>query len=149
MFYIILWPRVGAWYFVYGISLSFRKYDLSDVTSSVNTLDSSSRDKAQLAELCQHASQLPIFPGEDVSKQLHCSGSNGLSWIPRPEEVQVQKKAGKASRSSNGCPKRPRIAQLEDKTGPAGVDDTKDLSDKLGSYPKKCDPHGNKIFSIN
>ncbi|XP_021679381.2 uncharacterized protein LOC110664131 isoform X2 [Hevea brasiliensis] len=109
------------------------------VTSTANFLESTPLNKAPDSELCRHASQLPSFLSEGVSKQRRCDGANGPSRVPRPEEVQVQRKSGQMSRSGSGCHKRPWIALSEDTTGPAAVDDTKVPSDKLGSHPTKCD----------
>ncbi|KAJ9173663.1 hypothetical protein P3X46_016776 [Hevea brasiliensis] len=109
-------------------------------TSSVNFLESTPLDKVPGSELCQHASHLPSFPSESVSKQRHCSGANGPSRVvPTPEKAHVQRKSGQMSRSGSGCHKRPQIALLEDTKGPVVVDVMKDPSDKLGSHLTKID----------
>ncbi|KAG5228302.1 UPF0706 protein [Salix suchowensis] len=92
-------------------------------------------------EHCEQVIQRPSIPIRDISEQLHCVGSNGPSWIPRPEEVQVQRRGGKVPRSSGGYSKRPRLSPSEDSTGPDGVDNSKEPSDKLGSNPTKSDSH--------
>ncbi|KAF2321254.1 hypothetical protein GH714_037364 [Hevea brasiliensis] len=109
-------------------------------TSSVNFLESTPLDKVPGSELCQHASHLPSFPSESVSKQRHCSGANGPSRVvPTPEKTHVQRKSGQMSISGRGCHKRPQIALLEDTKGPVVVDDMKDPSDKLESHLTKID----------
>ncbi|CAK7335615.1 unnamed protein product [Dovyalis caffra] len=118
-------------------SLFAQKDEMSSITAS----ESTSWERVSPLEHRKQVIQMPSLPNGDTSKQLHCGGSNGLSWIPRPEEVQVQRRGGKVSRNSSGCSKRPRLSPLEDSTGPAGADDPKDSSDKLGPNPTKSDSH--------
>lgn len=120
---------------------------MADETSSLTALESISWEKVLPLEHREDVIKKPSSPIGDISKQLYCSGSNGPSWIPRSEEVQVQRRGGKVTRSSSGCSKRPRLSPLEDSTGPAGVADPKDSSDKLGSHPTEIDCNG-KPFSL-
>ncbi|KAJ6701784.1 F22C12.19 [Salix koriyanagi] len=103
--------------------------------------ESTSWERVLPVEHCEQVIQRPSIPIRDISEQLHCVGSNGPSWIPRPEEVQVQRRGGKVPRSSGGYSKRPRLSPSEDSTGPDGVDNSKEPSDKLGSNPTKSDSH--------
>ncbi|GAV76139.1 hypothetical protein CFOL_v3_19614 [Cephalotus follicularis] len=102
-----------------------------DTTSAVTASQSASWDKFPDTEICRLSCQ-----GVGVSEQLHLRGTDGLLSTSQPDTVQVQRKAGKVSRSNSGCSKRPRIAHLEDSMSLAAVDDVKDMSD--GSYPTTC-----------
>lgn len=72
-------------------------------------------------------------------------------------DAQLQRKTAKVSRSGNGCSKRPRlVAQMEDSMSLAGVDDKKDMTDKLESNPTRCTSPGKissamacSLFEIN
>ncbi|EEF51256.1 conserved hypothetical protein [Ricinus communis] len=110
-----------------------------DATSAVNSLESTPLNKVPAPELCQHTSHRPSFPSEDVSKQLHFGSAKIPSWIPRHEEVQVQRKVGQVSRSGSGCSKRPRVTLLEDTTDPATIDNAKEACSKQVSHPIKCE----------
>lgn len=99
-----------------------------DVTITVSNLESASGDSIPESEPCENESQPSNFRVEDSSEHLHFRGTSS------PSSVQVQRKAGKMSRSSSRCSKRPRFAQLEDSTSSAGVDVIKDISDNLGPY---------------
>ncbi|XP_031249622.1 uncharacterized protein LOC116107497 isoform X1 [Pistacia vera] len=108
-----------------------------DVTSTVNDLEST-WDKIQKTEPRKHDSQLPSLHVEDSSAQLKSGSTSCPSSTSRSE---VQRKTGKVSRSSSGCSKRPRLAQLEDNMSSAGVNDIKDISDNVGPHPtNKCNP---------
>uniref|UniRef100_A0A2N9GV41 Uncharacterized protein n=1 Tax=Fagus sylvatica TaxID=28930 RepID=A0A2N9GV41_FAGSY len=104
-----------------------------DVTTVVKASDSASCD----TELYRHASQLPSFRGDDVSENLYSMDKIFHIQYPRPEGVQLPRKAAKLSRSGVSS-KRPRLAQMEDSMSLAGVDDKKDVADKPGSYPTTC-----------
>lgn len=120
-----------------------RKYDLADVTITVNNLESASCDRTPESEPCKNESQSSNFRVKDSTEPLHFTGTSS------PSSVQVQRKAGKMSRSSSRCSKRPRFAQLEDSTSSAGVDVIKDISDNLGPYhTTKCNSLGNTLFLI-
>lgn len=104
-----------------------------DVTITVNNLESASCDRTPESEPCKNESQPSNFRVKDSTEPLHFTGTSP------PSSVQVQRKAGKMSRSSSRCSKRPRFAQLEDNTSSAGVDVIKDISDNLGPYhTTKC-----------
>ncbi|XP_011022610.1 PREDICTED: uncharacterized protein LOC105124328 isoform X5 [Populus euphratica] len=130
---ILVNPRAAAASIQHCSSLFAQK----DETSSLTALESIS-----WVEHRKDVIKKPSPPIGDISKQHNCSGSNGPSWIPRTEEVQVQRRGGKVTRSSSGCSKRARLSPLEDSTGPAGVADSKDSSDKLGSHPTEIDCNG-------
>lgn len=104
-----------------------------DVKTSGKASDSASCD----TELYRHASQLPSLRGEDVSEHLYTNDKSLLRY-PQPEGIQLPRKAAKLSRSGSVSSKRPRLAQMEDSMGLAGVDDQKDVTDKLGSCPATC-----------
>ncbi|XP_011022608.1 PREDICTED: uncharacterized protein LOC105124328 isoform X3 [Populus euphratica] len=134
---ILVNPRAAAASIQHCSSLFAQK----DETSSLTALESIS-----WVEHRKDVIKKPSPPIGDISKQHNCSGSNGPSWIPRTEEVQVQRRGGKVTRSSSGCSKRARLSPLEDSTGPAGVADSKDSSDKLGSHPTEIDCNGLASF---
>lgn len=81
--------------------------------------------------------QLPRNQGEASSGAFHDRCKNGLLLTPKVEGVQLEQKAGKASRSNSLCSKRPRVIQLQ-YPPLAGVDGIKDVSQKLGSCSLKC-----------
>ncbi|KAG6782830.1 hypothetical protein POTOM_012250 [Populus tomentosa] len=139
---ILVNPRAAAASIQHCSSLFAQK----DETSSLTVLESISWEKVLPLEHRVDVIKKPSSPIGDISKKLNCSGSNGPSWIPRPEEVQVQRRGGKVTRSSSGCSKRPRLSLLEDSTRPAGVADSKDSSDKLGSHPTEIDCNGLASF---
>ncbi|WRX18290.1 hypothetical protein QQP08_010777 [Theobroma cacao] len=109
-----------------------------DETGVVNALESVSWSKIPDAELCKHASQLPSCQAEELYEQHDYRGTSRHLPNPAPDVVNAQRKAGKMPRSSSGCSKRARVAQLADSVSSAGVDDVKDITDKLGSYSTKC-----------
>ncbi|KAJ8764947.1 hypothetical protein K2173_010412 [Erythroxylum novogranatense] len=109
-----------------------------DSKSSVNTLEPTSWDKTLPSELCPYTRKLPSSPCEELSNKLYCSGATTL-WISKPEDVKVQRKAGKLLRSNGVCSKRQRITQSDDDIMPTGADDVKDVNDKLGSFDTKSD----------
>jgi hypothetical protein len=117
---------------------------ISDVTTVVKASDSASCD----TELYRHASQLPSFRGDDVSENLYSMDKIFHIQYPRPEGVQLPRKAAKLSRSGVSS-KRPRLAQMEDSMSLAGVDDKKDVADKPGSYPTTCTSPGKMVFCYN
>lgn len=118
------------------------KSDFADETGVVNALESVSWSKIPDAELCKHASQLPSCQAEELYEQHDYRGTSRHLLNPAPDVVNAQRKAGKMPRSSSGCSKRARVAQLEDSVSSAGVDDVKDITDKLGSYSTKCNVPG-------
>ncbi|XWS48875.1 hypothetical protein CRYUN_Cryun13aG0114100 [Craigia yunnanensis] len=75
---------------------------------------------------------------EELSEQHDHRGTSCPLPNPGPDVVNTQRKAGKMPRSSSGCSKRARVGQLDDTMTSAGVDDVKDINDKLGSYSTKC-----------
>ena len=113
------------------------KSDFADETIVVNALESASWGRIPDAELCRHASQLPSCQTEELSEQHDHRGTRCHLPNPGPDVVNTQRKAGKMPRSRSGCSKRALVAQLEDTMASAGVDDVKDINDKLGSYSRK------------
>ncbi|XWS61708.1 hypothetical protein CRYUN_Cryun07bG0149200 [Craigia yunnanensis] len=109
-----------------------------DETGILNAVESASWSKIPDAELCRHASQLPRCQTEELCEQIDHGGNSCPLPNPGPGVVNTQRKAGKMPRSSSGCSKRARVGQLEDTMTSAGVDDIKDINDKLGSYSTKC-----------
>ena len=130
----------------YSIACSYDPWDMaiSDVKTSGKASDSASCD----TELYRHASQLPSLRGEDVSEHLYTNDKSLLRY-PQPEGIQLSRKAAKLSRSGSVSSKRPRLAQMEDSMGLAGVDDQKDVTDKLGSCPAMCTSPGRAVFCYN
>ncbi|XP_022760672.1 uncharacterized protein LOC111306916 [Durio zibethinus] len=109
-----------------------------DETMVLNDIESASWGMVPDAELCRHASLLSSCQIEELSEQHDHKGTNCHLSNPGPDAVNTQRKAGKMPRSSSGRSKRARVAQLEDTMTSAGVDDIKDINDKLGSYSTKC-----------
>ncbi|KAJ6415124.1 hypothetical protein OIU84_004008 [Salix udensis] len=119
-----------------SIQLSSSLFAQKDETSSITALEPISLEKVLPLE--DHDDVIQKSVG-GISKQPICNCSNGPSWIPRPEEVRVQRRGGKVTRRSSGCSKRTRLSLLEDSTGPARVADSKDSYDKLGPHPTEID----------
>ncbi|XVF13056.1 hypothetical protein REPUB_Repub08aG0174800 [Reevesia pubescens] len=97
----------------------------------VNALQSASWSKIPD---CRHASQLPSYQMEEFCEQHDHRGTGCDIPSPGPDVVNTHRKARKMPRSSSGCSKRVRVAQLQDTMSSA--DDVKDV--KLGSYSTKC-----------
>ncbi|XP_038894298.1 uncharacterized protein LOC120082935 [Benincasa hispida] len=102
-------------------------------TSSINDLGSVSLDKI-LDGAVSKDGEVTSEDFESRTKRSHLSTSSPGVY-PR--------KSLKVSRSSSStlCSKRPRVVQLDDSLFLNGADDVKDMSDKLGSYLKKCNSH--------
>ncbi|KAJ6705503.1 F22C12.19 [Salix purpurea] len=130
---IIANPRAAT---AASIQHSSSLFAQKDETSSITALEPISLEKVLPLE--DHDDVIQKSVG-GISKQPNCNCSNGPSWIPRPEEVRVQRRGGKVTRRSSGCSKRPRLSLLEESTGPARVADSKDSSDKLGPHPTEID----------
>ncbi|KAA8520881.1 hypothetical protein F0562_011554 [Nyssa sinensis] len=110
-----------------------------DEVGTVNASETAFWNKMPDAELCRHASQPSSFHIEDASEDLYFGSTNSsLLLKPTPEAKKSQRKTGKAARSSSGCSKRSRMAQMEVPINEHGVDDIKDISNELGAYPAKC-----------
>lgn len=74
---------------------------------------------------------------EELS-ELHDHRGNGCP-LPNPghDDVNTPRKAGKMLSNSSGYSKKARFSQLEDTIISTGVDDIKDINDKLGCYTTK------------
>ena len=74
---------------------------------------------------------------EELS-ELHDHRGNGCP-LPNPghDDVNTPRKAGKMLSNSSGYSKKARFSQLEDTMVSTGVDDIKDINDKLGCYTTK------------
>lgn len=124
------------------------KSDFADETVVVNALESASLSRIPDTELCRHAGQLRSCKKEEVSEQHDHKGTSCHLPKPGPDVINTQRKVGKMSRGSGGCPKRARVAQLEDTMTSVGVDDVKDINGKLGSYSTKCNFPGCNFSSL-
>lgn len=104
-------------------------------TSSINDLGSVPLDKIPDGAVSRD--------GEDASEDFE--SRNKGSQLSTSSPGVHPRKSLKVPRSSSSslCSKRPRVVQLEDSLFLSGADDAKDASDKLGSYLKKCNSHGN------
>lgn len=129
-----------------GFDLYVRMCNLADVSTPVNGVELASRDKVLEAEPCRNDVQ-PIDSHVEGSYELHFRDTNCPSSTSMPEAVQAPKRAGRASRNSSGSLKRPRLAQLEDNMISAVLDEVKDISDNIGTYPStKCNSLGNDVL---
>ncbi|KAK7318173.1 hypothetical protein RJT34_02872 [Clitoria ternatea] len=87
----------------------------------------------------KNSSQLLHLKGEELSKNT--SGGNGKNCpvnTSKLENVPLQRKTAKSNRSNSSCLKKPRMSQSEDSMSPNGIEESKDISDKLGSLNLKC-----------
>ncbi|XP_024031978.1 uncharacterized protein LOC21390118 isoform X2 [Morus notabilis] len=103
---------------------------LSEKVRAIDASELASWDKILGSGPRKQDKQLPRNQGEASSGGFHDRCKNGLLLTPKVEGVQLERKAGKVSRSSSLCSKRPRVVQLQDPPV-AGVDGIKDLSQKL------------------
>ena len=89
-----------------------------------------------------------LIKGEELSKNLPSGISkNRPVDTSRLEGVPLQRKSAKANRSNSSCSKKPRMSLSEDSTSPTGIEESKDISDKLGLHNLKCTSPG--ILSSN
>lgn len=110
----------------------FENLVMSAAVHAIDASELASWDKILGSGPRKQDKQLPRNQGEASSGGFHDRCKNGLLLTPKVEGVQLERKAGKVSRSSSLCSKRPRVVQLQDPPV-AGVDGIKDLSQKLGS----------------
>uniref|UniRef100_A0A5B7B9L4 Uncharacterized protein n=1 Tax=Davidia involucrata TaxID=16924 RepID=A0A5B7B9L4_DAVIN len=110
-----------------------------DEVGAVSASETAFWNKMPDAELCWHASQPSSFHSEGASEDLNFGNTySSLLLKPRPEAKKLRRKSGKVARSSSGCSKRSRMAQMEVPINEHGVDDIKGVSNELGAYPAKC-----------
>ncbi|KAA8522458.1 hypothetical protein F0562_013181 [Nyssa sinensis] len=116
-------------------SLLSRKDEMGAVNASETALWNKMRD----VEVYRHASQLSSFHIDDASEDINFGSTNSsLLLMPRSEVKQVERKSGKVAKSSSGCSRRSRMAQMEVSINEHGADDIKGTSSELGAYPAKC-----------
>lgn len=81
----------------------------------VNTSQSSFWDKMADMELCSRSNQISSFSSEEAPEELKFRSRNNSTFsMPSLEGKQVQRKLGKVARSSSGCSKRSRVAQMKE-----------------------------------
>ncbi|XP_047156282.1 uncharacterized protein LOC124827301 isoform X1 [Vigna umbellata] len=111
----------------------------NDVANIKTAAEFSSCNKFAETQLCKNSSQLPHLKGEEASKNSPSANGKSSPVInSRLEGVSLQRKAAKSSRTNSSCSKRPRISQPEDSLSPIGIEESKDISDKLGSNNLSC-----------
>ncbi|KAL2342716.1 hypothetical protein Fmac_004001 [Flemingia macrophylla] len=111
----------------------------NDVASIKTAAEFPSCNKFIETQLSKNSSQLPHLKGEEASKNGPSgNGKNCPVITSRPEGVPIQRKTSKSNRSNNSCSKRPRMSQLEDSSSLNGIEESKDISDKLGSHNLNC-----------
>ncbi|XP_014510384.1 uncharacterized protein LOC106769326 isoform X2 [Vigna radiata var. radiata] len=111
----------------------------SEGFSLIQNAEFSSCNKFAETQLSKNSSQLPHLKGEEASKNSPSGNGKSSPVInSRLEGVSLQRKAAKSSRSNSSCSKRPRISQPEDSLCPIGIEESKDISDKLGSNNLSC-----------
>lgn len=94
-------------------------------------------------QLCKNSSQLPHLKGDELSKIMSAgNGKNCLVITSAQEGVSLQRKAAKGNKSNSSCSKRARMSQTEDCISPNGIEESRDISDKLGSHNLKCSSPG-------
>ncbi|KAG5539607.1 hypothetical protein RHGRI_019970 [Rhododendron griersonianum] len=109
----------------YSSALS-KKAEMCDV----NTSQSSFWDKMADTELCSRSNQISSFSSEEAPEELKFRSRNNSTFsMPSLEGKQVQRKSGKVARSSSGCSKRSRVAQMKEVSiNEAEADDIKEKS---------------------
>lgn len=116
---------------------------MPDVVNMKTSAELTSCNELIKTQLCKSSSQLPHLKCEEFSKNMASgNGKNCPLITSRLEGVPLQQKSTKSNRSNSSCSKRPRKSQSEDSTSPNGADESKDISDKLGSHNLKCTSPG-------
>ncbi|RDX61647.1 hypothetical protein CR513_60107 [Mucuna pruriens] len=111
----------------------------NDVASIKTAAEFPSCNKFVETHLSKNSSHLPHLKGEEASKNTPSGNGKNCAVInSRLEGVPLQRKAAKSNRSSSSCSKRPRMSQPEDSLSPNGIEESKDISDKLGSHNLSC-----------
>uniref|UniRef100_A0A5B7B5S6 Uncharacterized protein n=1 Tax=Davidia involucrata TaxID=16924 RepID=A0A5B7B5S6_DAVIN len=114
-------------------------FSRNDEVGAVNASETALWNKMRDVELCRHASKLSSFHIDDASEDLNFGSTNSsLLLMPSPEAKPLERKSGKVARSSSGCSRRSRMAQMEISINEHGADDIKGTSSELGAYPAKC-----------
>ncbi|KAK7358570.1 hypothetical protein VNO77_00503 [Canavalia gladiata] len=111
----------------------------NDVANIKTVAEFPSCNKFVETQLSKTSSHLSHLKGEDLSKNT--SSGNGKNYpviSSGLEGTPLQRKAVKSNRSNGSCSKRPRMSQSEDSMSPNGIEESKDISDKLGSHNSKC-----------
>ncbi|KAG5041489.1 hypothetical protein JHK85_013965 [Glycine max] len=118
-----------------------------DVASIKTVPEFPSCNKFVETQLSKNSSLLPHLEGEEVSKNTPSGNGRNFSVInSRLEGVPLQRKAAKSNRSNSSCSKRPRMSQPEDSLSPNGIEESKDISDKLGLHNLNCtSPEKNQL----
>ncbi|KAG5058613.1 hypothetical protein JHK82_013592 [Glycine max] len=119
----------------------------NDVASIKTVPEFPSCNKFVETQLSKNSSLLPHLEGEEVSKNTPSGNGRNFSVInSRLEGVPLQRKAAKSNRSNSSCSKRPRMSQPEDSLSPNGIEESKDISDKLGLHNLNCtSPEKNQL----
>lgn len=109
--------------------ITFGNVVLTAEMCEVNTSQSSFWDKMADTELCSHSNQISSFSSEEATEELKFrSRNNSTLSIASLEGKQVQQKSGKVARSSSGCSKRSRVAQMKEASlNEAEADDIKGM----------------------
>lgn len=111
----------------------------NDVASIKTVAEFPSCNKFIETQLSKNSSQLPHLKGEEASKNAPSgNGKNCPVITSRPEGVPLQRKTSKSNRSNSSCSKRPRMSQSEDSFSLNGIEESKDIFDKLGSHNLNC-----------
>ncbi|KAL9328734.1 hypothetical protein ACSQ67_003737 [Phaseolus vulgaris] len=81
--------------------------------------------------LCENSSQLLSLQGKDLSENV-ASGKD--KSCPEVEEgMSLQQITTKVSQSGSSCSKRPRMSESQKSTGLSKLEESRDVSEKLGS----------------
>lgn len=115
-----------------------------DVANMKTSAEFPSCNEFLKTQLCKSSGQLPHLKVEESSKDIPSGNGNKNSPVTasRLEGVPLQRKSAKSNRSNGSCSKRPRMSLSEDSTGPNGIEEPRDISDKLGSHNLKCTSPG-------
>ncbi|KAG5014521.1 hypothetical protein JHK85_020657 [Glycine max] len=119
----------------------------NDVASIKTAAEFPSCNKFVETQLSKNSSLLPHLKGEEASKNMPSGNGRNCPVInSRLEGVPFQRKSAKSNRSNSSCSKRPRMSQPEDSLSPNGIEESKDISDKLGSHNLNCtSPEKNQL----
>ena len=116
---------------------------MPDVASIKTAAEFPSCNKFVETQLSKNSSLLPHLKGEEASKNMPSGNGRNCPVInSRLEGVPFQRKSAKSNRSNSSCSKRPRMSQPEDSLSPNGIEESKDISDKLGSHNLNCTSPG-------
>lgn len=110
---------------------------------TINVSEVTSWNKITDSQPPKHDNRLSIKQAEAASGALHNRCKNGILLNPKSEVGHVERKTAKYSRSSGSCPKRPRVALIQEPSR-VGIDGVQGVSQQFGLCTLKCPSSGKR-----